>query len=368
MFQGRKGKIMRNAPHRGIASGARRASVAAGFVTGMLSALEARGVDRKALLAQAAIDPAALQAPGARVPIDNYVALYNVVVQALDDEAFGLFGTPARSGMLEFLGRSVLSSRTLGEVLQRAARFLHLVVPDLRIALRAGPGSVELCIAEQRRLQARADDPRRVFAFEWMLRLVHGLACWMVNRDVALQRVVFPYSRPPHAADYDLIYTPRSVFDGTQLVATLDTNLLELPVRRDDRALEQFLEGGPGKIAALYRRDRQMVHRVRALVARAFPDPVALAAVARELNLSTRTLHRRLQAEHSSLRAIKDALRRDQALAQLGKTAKPIARISAELGYADPSAFFRAFTSWTGLSPSAYRRRLGDRAPGASGR
>lgn len=349
---------MRNAPPPGPAGRTHRASVAGGFVTGMLAAPGARGLDCNALLERAGIRPELLREAGARVPIERYVALYNGVVDALDDEALGLFSTPARRGTLEFLGRSVLSSPTLGEILLRAARFLHLVVPDLRLELRPGPATVELCIAESRRVHARADDPRRVFAFEWMLRLVHGLACWTVNRDLPLQSVVFPYPRPAHAADYELIYTPRSHFDGTQLVATLDASLLDLPVRRDDRALELFLEGGPGKIAALYRRDRRMVQRVRSIVARALPGVVTLATVARELNLSTRTVHRRLQEENSSLRAIKDALRRDQALVQLGTTTKGIAQIAAELGYAEPSAFFRAFTAWAGCSPSAYRRRL----------
>ena len=35
-----------------------------------------------------------------------------------------------------------------------------------------------------------------------------------------------------------------------------------------------------------------------------------------------------------------------------------IVALAADLGYADPSAFYRAFVGWTGVSPSAYRRRL----------
>jgi len=80
--------------------------------------------------------------------------------------------------------------------------------------------------------------------------------------------------------------------------------------------------------------------------------------VARQLNLSPRTLHRRLEEEGSSFRAIKDALRRDLALSRLTKTTQPLGQISADLGFADPSAFFRAFVSWTGTSPSQYRKRL----------
>jgi AraC-like DNA-binding protein len=342
--------------------GRHHATVAVGFVTGMLSSLEQRSIDARALLACAGIDPADLRHAGSRVSIESYVALYNEVVRTLGDEALGLFSTPAGLGTMEFLGRSVLTSRSLGEVLERGARFLGLVLPDLQVSLVRDLDHAQLRIREVRPLQSRRDDPRRVFAFEWILRLIHGLACWMVRRELALSSVVFPYAGPAHAADYDLIYTPRSIFEGTELVARLDVNLLQLPVRRDDPELEAFLDGGPGKIAALYRRDREMVRRVRQIVAEVFPEAVSLEEVARRLNLSSRSVHRRLHEESSSLRAIKDALRCDLALSRIARSGQSIGQISAELGYADPSTFFRAFTAWTGVSPSAYRRRLGGRA------
>ena len=56
-------------------------------------------------------------------------------------------------------------------------------------------------------------------------------------------------------------------------------------------------------------------------------------------------------------------MRRDFALARLEKTDQPIAQIAADLGYAEPSAFFRAFQGWTGVAPTQYRKRLAKAAP-----
>ncbi len=334
-----------------------RASVAVGFVTGMLSGSAARRIEYGELLARAGIAPAELGDPNGRISVGNYAALYNLSVHQLGDEGFGLFAAPVRVGSFEFLCRSVLSSQSLAEALDRGCRFLRLVVPDLAVTIAPGPRTSELQIAEARPLQRERDDPRRVFALEWILRLLHGLACWLVNRDLPLNSVAFPYSEPPHAADYKLIYTARSTFGSRHLVATLNSNLLELPVRRDDDALTAFLDGAPGKIVTLYRRDREMVRQVRDVVAKSFPDAVSLDAVSRRLNLSSRTVERRLHEEGSSLRAIKDALRRDIALSRLHKSDQPVAQIAAGLGYADTSTFFRACTAWTGFSPTAYRRR-----------
>ncbi|HEX4942780.1 MAG TPA: AraC family transcriptional regulator [Usitatibacteraceae bacterium] len=338
-----------------------RATVAAGFVTGLLSGLAARGIDRAVILREAGIRPAAIAGPRSRVPLPAYAALYDAAIRASGDEGFGLFELPLRPGTFEFLCRAVIGSRRLDEALDRASRFLALVLPQLHVAIRRDGETARLTIAEVRRLRPDPADPRRVFAFEWLLRLLHALACWLAGRNLALDAVSFPYPRPAHAADYSLIYTEHSSFGAEALVATLDAALLELPVRRDDTDLAAFLDGAPGKITMLYRRDRELARSLRAILADALPQALDLAQAARELHVSPRTLHRRLQDEGANFRAVKDALRRDLALARLAKPGMSVARIAADLGYSEPSAFFRAFQGWTGEAPSAWRRRFARR-------
>ena len=330
-----------------------------GFVTGMLSGLARRGLDAAPLLEAEHID---LADPASRVAVERYAALYNRITRELDDEGFGLFERQLAPGFFEFLCRSMLGAATLGEALARAARFLRLALPDLRLEVARSEPQALLYIDETRRLAPCVDDPGRVFAYEWLLRLVHGVACWFAGRGLALEAVSFPYPRPPHAADYALVYTAHSSFDAPRLVARLQANLLDLPLRRDDLALERFLEGAPGRITMLYRRDREMVTRVRDALRAALPESLTVADLAARLHLSPRTLARRLEEEGSSFRAIKDALRRDIAIARLTKTTQPVGELAAELGYADPSAFYRAFVSWTGLAPEHYRHRLAGRA------
>jgi AraC-like DNA-binding protein len=335
-----------------------RATVAAGFVTGLLSGLAERGLDREGPLREAGIDPRRLGEPSARVPLSAYAALYGAVIRAQGDEGFALFAAPLRPGTFEFLCRSAIGAGRLGESLDRVARFLALVLPELRVRLeREGPAA-RLVIEEVRPLRPRAADPCRVFAFEWLLRLIHAVACWLAGRGLALDAVRFPYPRPPHAADYELVYTAQSSFGAPRLEAEFDAALLELPVRRDEADLAAFLDGAPGKITMLYRRDRELARDLRALLAAALPRAMGLEEAARELHLSPRTLHRRLQVEGASFRATKDALRRDLALARLAKPGGSVARVAAELGYSEPSAFFRAFQVWTGEAPSAWRRRV----------
>ena|SRR5688572_5640999 len=333
-----------------------RATVAAGFVRGLLSGARSNGLALDPLLAVAGLGKEYLE-DDRRTPIAAYATLYNEVVRALQDEGFGLFPAPLRPGSFEFLCRGVVGAASLGEALERASRFLALVLPDLEIRVATEGSVARIEIAERRRLRPRAADPRRVFAFEWLLRLLHGLASWLAGRGLTLDSVAFPYPSPPHVAEYARVYTERSTFDAPSLVAALDARLLDLPVLRGEQDMEVFLEGAPGKIAMLYRRDREVARAVREALARGLDSAPGLDAVAHSLHLSPRSLHRRLAEEGTSFRAIKDALRRDEALRRLEKTRDGIADIAAALGYSEPSAFFRAFVAWTGLSPSAWRKR-----------
>ena len=74
------------------------------------------------------------------------------------------------------------------------------------------------------------------------------------------------------------------------------------------------------------------------------------------LSVTPQTLRRRLQDEGVGFQMIKDELRRDIAIEYLSKSELSILEISNQLGFAEASAFNRAFKDWTGFSPGAYRQ------------
>src|SRR5574343_500315 len=189
-----------------------QATVAMGFVTGMLAGMKRHKLDPGPTLSALGID---IADTASRIPIDRYAALYNRLNRQLGDEGFALFAQPMRVGSFEFLCRGCLSAPTLAEALARASRFLHIVLPDLAVSIRRSHGHAELVIAETRRLSDNPDGPGRIFAFEWLLRLLHGLACWLAGRGLGLDSVIFPYRRPAHSADYALIFTEDSRFAPT---------------------------------------------------------------------------------------------------------------------------------------------------------
>jgi AraC-like DNA-binding protein len=99
-----------------------------------------------------------------------------------------------------------------------------------------------------------------------------------------------------------------------------------------------------------------MAARVRHLLASQAPaDWPDFPELARSFGMSTATLRRRLHAEGQSFAALKDARRATLARQFLQEASLSVADIATELGYSEPSAFYRAFRKWTGGSPAASR-------------
>jgi hypothetical protein len=199
-----------------------------------------------------------------------------------------------------------------------------------------------------------------VFAFEWLLRLIHSLSCWLVGRGLALDSVDFPSPGRPTPTTTRW-YTERSAFIGGRvLTARFNATLLELPIRRDEAALASFLDGAPGRISMLYRRDRATVTRVRDLIRDALPASLSQDDVAR-----SSTCRRAPCTAASTRKGRASAPSRRPCAATWPCRASPRpatpSPVAADLGYADTSAFYRAFTGWTGMSPERYRRQLAAR-------
>ena len=103
--------------------------------------------------------------------------------------------------------------------------------------------------------------------------------------------------------------------------------------------------------------ERGIESRVRHVVANGLADGVPpMRVVAGRLALSERTLHRRLADEGLRYQDIVVDVRRAVATSLLTTTDHSLVDIAFLTGFADQSAFQRAFKRWTGRTPLAVRR------------
>src|SRR5471030_592094 len=324
------------------------ATVSMSVVHGFLS-----GVDRMTMMRfaeRSGIAPELLSRRGARVTHEQFSTLYRLLAMELDDEMPGIFSRPLRNGLLKFLCLSLLDAGKLEVALNRFGQFFHLVLDDFRLRTRrdAQFGYVEMVIDP-------TGPPVSPLGRELMLKLVHGVASWLIWQKIPLIEVSFDFPRPAQTGDHLYLFPGPIRFGAAQTCIAFDATLLDAPIRQRKSDLNTFLARAPEDWIFVSFGAQMMCHRVRQRVADSLPEIPTIDDVALGLHHSVRTLCRRLVAEGTNFQSIKDEVRRDVAIQKLTRSQDAITSIAFDVGFDSASAFHRAFRRWTGSTPNAYR-------------
>lgn len=328
-------------------------TVSAHFLHGMLHFVRIRHGEKVAaqVLASAAIPHSLLHQPDARLTRQQYVALYRTVAATLDDEMLGLWSRPIRTGTLKYLMLSLLDAPTLLVALNRFVRFWNLLLDDYRLQISTKNNLVRLALAE--RMPGTRVMP---LGHELMMKLIHGIASWLLGREISLHRVEFIFARPRHVEDYGFLYPGEVRFDaGMTSIYFSYQDCAEL-FKREKHELWAFLKRAPEDwtFSAFHR--ASIAARTREYLEQNMAQPVTIQDLAQALHTSVRTLNRRFAEEGTQFQAVKDGLRRDIAVHRLTNSNTGMAALAFDLGFSDATGFCRAFKHWTGSSPSDYRK------------
>jgi AraC-like DNA-binding protein len=234
--------------------------------------------------------------------------------------------------------------------LARWCRHHNLLTDDVRLKLNTAHGLAYIELHEQHDLK-----DLREFCTVSLLRNALGVACWLTDSRIPLVASDLHFAAPAHSDSYRVLFDGPSRFGAPYSQLSFDAGYLQLPIRRDEAALQRMLQRALLLTVRPYRRDRLLVEKVRQTLAEHPEHSRNADDLAAWLNLSTRTLHRQLKEEGASLQALKDSVRRDTAVDLLLRTQRPIKQIAAEVGFQNEKSFMRAFKGWTGTTPEALR-------------
>lgn len=329
------------------------AKTPAALVHYVLLAYRRRQLDPARALRAAHITPAQIQGTGGHVDPAQFERLCATAMQELDDEALGWFRRRLPWGSYGMLARASISATVLGLALARWCRHHNLLTDDVVWRLQRDGPYAQVRIEERHNL-----GELREFALLSLLRNLHGFASWLVDSRIALQDARFPFPAPAHADLYGRLFPGSVHFQAPQAALLFDRAYLDLPLRRDGAALDQMLQRALPILIWPYRRDRLLSLRVRRLLGQPHSNHTA-ETLAAQLHVSPRTLYRELQREGTSLQELKNRVRCERAQALLLRSNRSLAQISADVGFGSEKSFIRAFGSWTGQTPQAWRRARG---------
>ncbi|EHR69304.1 DNA-binding domain-containing protein, AraC-type [Burkholderiales bacterium JOSHI_001] len=316
----------------------------------LLRAYRKYGVSPDAALAKAQIDPELLTDPRARITSRQLEVMTATTMRELDDEAMGMYSRRVPWGSLEMLMRASMTSPDLEVALRRWCRFRRSLIEENTVELTIEDDQACLRVHEHQPLGEARD-----FAMLSVLRHAHGMASWLVDTRLPLTGVWFPGPAPTHHRAYSVMFPGPVHFGATQASMRFAAEHLKLPVRRDDPDTRAVLQHTSVLSIKPFRNDRLLVQRLRAMLSMQADHTVTADELARALNLSTRSLHRKLAAEGFRLQQLKDEARQTRALELLAHRDLPIKRVATLLGFGSEKSFARSFERWTGQTPLNWR-------------
>ncbi len=304
------------------------------------------------ILQEARISDPALRASGARITHDQLVKLYQSAAASTGDEMMGLWSRTIRPKALKTICRVVIDAPSVGVALHRFTEVWNLLLDDYELQLQKTDRTLTLALCSR----APNSTPNR-FGHALLLKLTHGIASWLVGRELSVESVAFSFSRPPFADDYPILFPSNVTFDAPSSAIAFHSEVGDLPVERKKADMHEFLIRAPRDWIFTDFKEHSIQLKVREYLFTSSNLNRSLDEAAKQLNMSRRTLIRKLAAEGPTFQQIKDGLRRDISIRDLSLGRKTLDEISESLGFSCVAVFHRAFKRWTGTTPAVYRSR-----------
>jgi AraC-like DNA-binding protein len=337
-----------------IPGDARSATVGGVQVLDLLGALGQLGLDPDFLCRSCHLDRHAFAESDARIPAAQVVQILAEAERSCRDPFVGLHAGERCEprGAVAYL---IMSHGRLSDGLQSVARYGALIDDRLRIDLAIGPGTAKLVFDPK---DAMVEGSRHFVEY----LLMGGLrALQRARPDLRLHEVAFRH--PPvrgeeeeatrafgapvrFGAEENRLVFPSHELQGASRFAN--------PMVADQ--LEKFAKALAARVAPPASPRERVAQITRSLLAAGVRAD--RATVARRLGMSERNLHRSLEGEHTTFRAVRDEVLWELVGALLANPSLKLEAVAHSVGFADLSTFSKAFRRWSGCTPKLYRDQL----------
>ncbi len=311
------------------------------------------GVDKDAMLRSIGIEPGAPVDPALMVSDTEYYAFLERIAGA-DGNPTTLSlraGGAMRCSDYGAFGLAYKSATTLHGSYDRAARYARVLTSVSTYTHEQVDAGmyVDLNRDGERRLGLRISNEATIAAIAAISREVS-------SKHFNPLSVYFKHAAPDQTDDHEAYFGCPVHFDATRDALLVSYDALKTPNKVGDESIANFFDTHLEAELAKFEDDTALDRRVRIQVSKSLSEGVpAISAVAGELGMSGRTLQRRLAEQGYSFQALVDTSRRQLAERLLQQTDYSLTEVAFMTGYAEQSAFTRAFKRWAGQTPRSYR-------------
>ncbi|MCR8923255.1 AraC family transcriptional regulator [Dasania sp. GY-MA-18] len=318
-----------------------------------LHSAKRKGLRPAAICKALNIDVAKLDDPTSTVTNQEFSNLWRYLWDAMDDEFLGFTQRPCKRGTFATACKLARRSTNFAHFFKEMTRFYTLVDSDIIMSLEAVDDKQALSVVNH----APSYDIQH-FSIEYILFYWHRLSCWFSNQKIKPLYAEFAYPEPAHSEVYKLLFQCPIHFNRERNALIFNDNFKDLQPIRSRSELYDFLNSLPDDFLSIPGKDSSLETRIKILILKQSREHLkfpTLEQLADSLHMSRTSLGRKLAAENTSYRHLKELIRRDLTMDKLSRSNMNIADIAQLVGFSESASLNRAFKNWTGLTPQQFR-------------
>lgn len=314
-------------------------------------------LDVTALLTELAIDEALLADHDKTISGEKFQQLIAKLIVLSNDKLFGLHTAQfVQPGSYSVLGFIVMNCETLGEAITKIQPFEKLVGDMGTTSLIEEGDFFKIgwrCIFPYKEVRRHMIDN---CLSSWLT-----FARYLTNNKGKPEKVSLTRPAPDLVQynEYQAVFNCPVLFDQTSNEIVFNKTLLSYPLNTGNKLLLPTLEQHANNIIDNLSQRNNIVEITRQLLSAELSDnKINQQFIAKKLNISAKTLQRRLKANNTHFKKLVDEVRLTKAKVLLTANLDNAEAISYQLGFAEPRSFYRWFQKQTQQTPGEFKKTL----------
>jgi len=285
------------------------------------------------------------------IPLELLLEVYELADQHLETGFAVRQGIQLNSEDYGTLGLSWRTCWRAKDVFDRTARYMILVTDQGSIRIEESKGFTKTILL-------RGTDRRGLeMANEASFVMMAGIINEVTGKEIHPAYVSFKHTVTDTKPFTD--YFKCSVdFGQEENVLQYKNSDINIPTIKADKSIHQFLVDRMNEEQkGIHAKTDQMIAEIHKHIEDSLPSGIpSIIQVAGNLNMSARTLKRRLAEKNLTFRVLVQKIQHEVSTDLLKNSTRTIGEIAFQTGFSEQSAFNRAFKRWTDQSPLDYRK------------
>lgn len=282
--------------------------------------------------------------------------VWQEAVKQTNDELLGLhIGANTTTSIVGLVGHLMQSSCTLAQAFDNLSQYTAIIT-DM-FSYKAVLDSENFCLYLEPSAYWQEHFPQTARqAADQAIAGAINVCKLLTGRNIVPAKVELAISKPDNSSEYERVLNTEVIFNKSSNKVVFDASVAALPILGYNEDLLTLFK----KLSeeALQKADNQptFTNSLKKIITRQFYNRIPqLEEVATYMNITARTLQRRLQQEGTSFQKISDEFKQELAIRLLSLNKYTVNETAYMLGYTEPAVFRRAFKRWTGKTPKTVK-------------